>query len=196
VDIEREFRQLRELYPSIQMGWFAQIVRRVGLENSDRLRAELAEAERQTLRWVARQQKKEARRTAAAMKQFQRLEPHRALRLDASLPVPHIHVQLVLVYGFARPGSRRIFAGGHALKEDSVLQNVERKLGQLKLPSINRTALRETLGFLTGQGMVQSDSGKGGALSLNLDENAAGVTDLGRQIIVETKRFFHTRHSR
>lgn len=194
MDIEQEIRKLRELYPSVPISWFMQILRRVGLENAGRLRGELAEAERQTLHWLERHQKKEARQAAAAMQQLKRLEVHRALRLDMPLTVPHVYVQLILVYGFARVGSQRIFAGGHTLKADSVLKNIERKLEQLGTPSIERAVLKGTLDFLTGQGVVLEDPGKQGALSLNLNENAAGVTETGRQIIVEVKRFFHVRH--
>ncbi|MDP3727669.1 MAG: hypothetical protein Q8R35_03460 [bacterium] len=196
MDIEQSVRELRQLYPSIPMSWFMQLLRRVGLENLERLRGELAEAERQTLRWLERWQKKEARRAATAMQQLRRLEIHRALRLDMALPVPHVYVQLVLAYGFAKVGSRDIFAGRHMLRTDSLLQNITRKLEQLGIPFVDRGALRDVLDFLTGQGVVQINPGKRGALSLNLNENAAGVSETGRLIIVEAKRFFHVRHRR
>ncbi|MDP3727622.1 MAG: hypothetical protein Q8R35_03215 [bacterium] len=196
MDIEQAVRELRELYPSIPISWFMQLLRRVGLENFERLRGELAEAERQTLRWLERRQKKEARRAATAMQQLRRLEVHRALRLDMPLPVPRVNVKLVLAYGFAKVGSRDIFAGRHTLKTDSVLQNIARKLEQLGIPFIDRGALRDVLGFLAGQGVVQSNPGKQGALSLNLNENAAGVSETGRLIIVEAKRFFRDRYRR
>ncbi|MBI2096916.1 MAG: hypothetical protein HYT40_02050 [Candidatus Sungbacteria bacterium] len=192
MDNNQVIHELRQLYPSTPIQWFMQILRRVGLGDPQRLREELGASEQQTLRWLRRQQKKEERRAATAVNLLKRLEKHRGLRLDMSLPVSHTHVQLILVYGFAKLGSKVIFAGRHTLKPDSVRQNVARKLNQLGM-HLNRDVFSTTLAFLIRHGVVASNLGKDGALSLNVDEHAPGVTETGRKIIQEVKWFFHGR---
>ncbi|MDP3956625.1 MAG: hypothetical protein Q8P97_01365, partial [bacterium] len=129
-------------------------------------------------------------RATAAINALKKLEIHRALRLDMDLPVPDEYVRLVVVYGFARFGSRVIFAERHKLKADSVRQNVARKLGQVDV-RLDCDAINKTLSFLVSQGVVISDSGKDGALSLNFDERDFKATAKGKIIIKEMKRFFH-----
>jgi len=182
VDNDQVIRELRLLYPKQPISLFMQILQRVGLENHERLREELGAVEHQTLHWL--------KRAKAAISAYRKLEIHRALRVDICLPVPVEYAQLVLVYGFARFGSRVIFAERHKLKADSVKQNVARKLEQVGI-RLDRDAINKTLAFLISQGVVVSDSGKDGALSLNLDERGSRVTADGRIIVKEVKRFFH-----
>ena len=190
MDNDQVIRELRLLYPKQPISLFMQILQRVGLENHERLREELGAVEHQTLHWLERQQKKKCKRAKAGISAYRKLEIHRALRVDICLPVPVEYAQLVLVYGFARFGSRVIFAERHKLKADSVKQNVARKLEQVGI-RLDRDAINKTLAFLISQGVVVSDSGKDGALSLNLDERGSRVTADGRIIVKEVKRFFH-----
>lgn len=178
------------------MQWFMQIVQRVGFENHERLREELAKAESETLRWIRRNQKKEERRSAAALKQLVTREPHRTLQIEVPPAINKMHAQAVIAYGFSRIGSGVLFAGAHALHEEGVRHNVTAKLKQIGLASLDLEAFRNVLIFLKQSGVVSEHSGKRGALSLNLDEGAAQVTDQGRRIIVAMKRFFHQKTRR
>lgn len=191
MDSDQIKHELRPLYPRQPISLFMQILRRVGLENPERLKEELGAAERQILRCLERQQKKEDRRAKVAIKALlTRLEIHRKLQLDIDLPVSLEYVQVILVYGFAKFGSRVVYAKRHKLKVNSVRQNVMRKLEQVGV-AIDYDAISKTLSFLISQGVVNVDASKNGALSLNFDDHGSKVMAKGKLIIKEMKRLFH-----
>lgn len=188
----RIIQELRELYASIPMPWFMQIVQRVGIENHERLRSELFRAENETLRWLRRNKRKEERRLAFALKELMKREAHRGLKIEVPPFLNKSHVQVVIVYGFAKIGSAAIFAGSRSLTDVAVRHNVQVRLRQVGI-TLEAEEFYRILAYLRQSGVVLEHPDKRGSLSLNLDENAAAVTADGRRMIIAVKRFLHQR---
>lgn len=187
-------QELRELYSSIPMPWFMQIMQRVGIENHERLRSELSRAESETLRWLRRNQKKEERRSAFALKELMKRETHRGLHIEVPQFLDKSNVQAVIVYGFSKVGSA-IYAGSRSLTDVAVRHNVEVRLRQIGL-TLEAEEFYRSLAYLRQAGVVLEHPDKRGSLSLNLSEDAAAVTVEGRRMIIAVKRFFHQRVKR
>lgn len=178
--------ELRKEFPHIPFSEFNLIIDTLGLDEPDALRIILAEEEDMARAKVAEEQHRLRERFDAITASML----HRQLTLPL-LPkdIDLEHVRAYLVYGFVAPSSNRRFAGENYLPQQHIRSNVKNKLG-LRFDADKYSRAEN---FLLRNGVLGGKGGVAGlvAYSLNVNENAKGLTRIGKEIVIATKRFMH-----
>lgn len=108
------------------------------------------------------------------------------LRIQVVVPagVDREHVQAILAYGIALPGSKGAFAGSRRLTIASIHRNVEHKLCE----RFAEDKFVKAWAFLFGNGVVVE---RNHSFSFDSALSRRGLTPAGRDIVDEMNRFLH-----
>lgn len=175
-------KALRRRYPDIEISGFLRIVELVGTQGNlnDPGLHQLLTEENQRARDA-----EDARRArvSALVVQIRVSEMHYRIEVAPPDGVDLEHVQAILAYGLALPGSKGAFAGSHRLSISSVRQNVDRKLDE----RFDGSKFERAWSFLVGNGVIME--GAHNAFSFNPSPSRRGVTQTGKAIIVAMNKF-------
>ncbi|MBI2624454.1 hypothetical protein HYW67_03085 [Candidatus Parcubacteria bacterium] len=185
-------KDLREEFPTMPFGQFLMVLGIVPAgeiaANIDTLRTLLREEEGRT----RRQQQEEEQRLREHFDAITVSLLHQKLVLPV-LPsrIDREHALAYLVHGFIFPASQRTFAASRPISRQSIRRNVRNKLTE----RFEEAQLVGVEKFFLSHGVVRQGQAPT-QFSLNIDENARGVTREGRDCIAAIKQFMFEHRSR
>lgn len=194
------WESLRKEYPHIPASEFLELVREIRGQIQGKSLGELEEEVVDIIKFLFAEREQEA--LVASRLEHKLIQDigdkitasmfHRRLNIQVSTEIDLEHAQAFITYGFIFPSSRRVFAASNYLPLEHIRKNVSGKL----LSRYSEKKFRAVEVYFLRNGVInpvskQSKRNSEALYSLNISEQARGVTQEGKGIIVVTKQFLH-----